>query len=167
MSGTEPFLSSTVISTRSMSDLAQTLSWDMLPHRSAARTDRSFWICWTSPSSAAAKTLSADGIPDFAGDRGDQRRRRLLILDAARQHDEHVRLRAVDDRRVMMNFRDAAGLVRDDGAVGKARGNGVVKRLAFEDRDHLGVRVRADRLSLGKLEQQDLERPCARLVVHA
>src|SRR5581483_7651796 len=48
-----PFLSSTVTSTRSMSDFAQTVSCDRLPQRMAARTEASLCTCPISASSAS------------------------------------------------------------------------------------------------------------------
>src|SRR5215468_22705 len=52
MSDEPRFLSSTVTRTRSISDLAHTVSWDRLPHRIAATIERSLLICSTSASSA-------------------------------------------------------------------------------------------------------------------
>jgi hypothetical protein len=47
------FLSSIVTNTRSMSDFSQTVSCDRLPHRMAARMERSSLTCSTRASSAA------------------------------------------------------------------------------------------------------------------
>src|SRR5262245_52005946 len=54
------FLSSMVTSTRSMSDLAHTVSCDMLPHSTAARTERSVLTCSINRSRAALNFCGAD-----------------------------------------------------------------------------------------------------------
>src|SRR4029453_8406430 len=121
------FLSSTVTSSRSMSDRAQTVSCERLPQRSAARIDLSFCTWRISRSRAAANACGTDSSlmssrfvvrgsprqfgPDFARDRRDQRAADFLILDPADEDDEHVRARPVDDRRVMVDLRDVARLV--------------------------------------------------------
>src|SRR5438105_1715345 len=66
------FLSSMVIRMRSMSDLAHTVSWDRLPHRMAASTERSTFTCSTKASSASlndwwTEQLSPDLVRDVTG----------------------------------------------------------------------------------------------------
>src|SRR5262245_36299462 len=57
------FLSSMVTSTRSMSDFSQTVSWDRLPQRIAARIERSSFNCSASTSSARLNLSSTVTIP--------------------------------------------------------------------------------------------------------
>jgi hypothetical protein len=56
------FLSSMVTSARSMSDFAQTVSWDRLPHRIAARIERSPFTCAMRSSSASVNCFRMSGI---------------------------------------------------------------------------------------------------------
>ena len=59
------FLSSTVTSTRSMSDLAHTVSCERLPQRTAARTERSSFTSAMSASSALVNLCSISAFPMF------------------------------------------------------------------------------------------------------
>ena len=73
--------------------------------------------------------------------------------------------RPVHDRRVVMDPRDRAGLVRDRRAGREASGNGVVELLPLQDRDHRGVGARVDRLARARASRAEPSEPRAVVVL--
>ena len=70
---------------------------------------------WSVPIATIISAGDCDVRVDQARDVGDQLSRDCLLRNSAREHDEHVRSATsrVDDRRVVQNSGDEAGLVCD------------------------------------------------------
>src|SRR5262245_38619905 len=103
--------------------------------------------------SATQFSSRAAESPHVSADLRDQYIGHFWIFDPSRQHDEHVRLRRVDDRGVVTDARDPSGLVRHARAGWHAGRNAVIELLTRQDVDHRGARALVHRLAAADLEQ--------------
>ena len=85
----------------------------------------------------------------------DERLAFLLVVDASHEYNDDVGPLGKDDPGVVLDARDASGLVSDRHVARQSGRDGIVETLTLEDFNHRPIRIGINRAPLREALEQD------------